>query len=103
MPITGHGFGLRSQNAAKSPATSFGTMTTLPCTNPGARPAVGPIGSPARAASRTPYPVAVATLVTDTNVVGQRRRGNRAMGDGRWAMGGGAVRNAFRNGAQSGA
>src|SRR5512135_187369 len=50
---SGQGLGLAWQKRRKSVARSAGRMTTLPCTQPGARPEVWPVISPARMRSRT--------------------------------------------------
>jgi hypothetical protein len=86
--ITGHGFGLHWQKLAKSAAMSLGRTTRFPCTNPGARPAVGPVSVPALAASRTSRPCMMAYLVAwrsitssvkDPGIIGGRRRGFAAV------------------------
>ena len=50
---SGHGLGLRSQKARNSSAYSRGRMQTLPCTYPGASPAVWERCRPDRIARRT--------------------------------------------------
>ena len=44
----GHGLGLRWQKSRKSNACSFGSITRLACTRPGAIPLVRPLSSPRR-------------------------------------------------------
>ena len=54
---SGQGLGLSWQNRRKSVASAPGRMARLPCTVPGATPAVAPLNSPRRIISRTSRPV----------------------------------------------
>src|SRR5262249_57522590 len=57
VPISGQGLGLTWQKRMKSAASACGKMARLPCTLPGARPAVGPRCVPALTARRAESPL----------------------------------------------